>query len=150
MEGEINSGYAIGYFTIGSFIGSLLIGYLLSRFFIWALGKFSPQLTTNFKIILSYALFLAFATYVAGYGMSQNQLQPDFAFAFFRYLPASVLLPLVEILLKRKKAAVADAPVVNSVDKEKTANLKDVNFCASCGVKVSKGSNFCSSCGSSL
>lgn len=150
MEEGMSSGFEIGSYTLGSFIGSLTIGYLLSRLFIWVLGKVSPKLTINFKIIVSYALFLAIATYAAGYGMSQNQLQPDFALSFFSYLPAAILLPVVEILIKRKKAAVADTSVVNSVEKEDSGNVKGVNFCASCGTKTSKGSKFCASCGSSL
>lgn len=135
-------------YNIGSFIGSLLSVYLLTRLLFFIQRKLQPDTSSLQAKIIVYALYMVLATILGGYGLSQTGA-PEFAAAFIQYLPAAVILFLYEMYRDKSSTSSGNSQTITtSTIIESGVDKKQ--FCSQCGEKTDKDAKFCGNCGTAI
>ncbi len=138
-------------YTIGSFIGSLALAFIITRVFYFLGKKIFPKVTSVNSVIFSCIFFLIIATILGGYGFASDD-EPVFAQAFFQYLPAGLIFLIFDLYRVKSSAAAADEISTHALADKKSSDATESQkkFCSNCGSKLDGSSNFCGNCGAAV
>jgi predicted PurR-regulated permease PerM len=138
----------LGELTIGGFIGSLMLAYIITRIFYFLQKKLFSEIAKANSVILACFFFLTLATILGGYGFAIDD-KPVFVEVFIRYLPAALIF-LIFDLYRLKSTSTENEEISNeAIDNKDSISLtqSEKSFCSSCGKKIQSATKFCGGCG---
>lgn len=123
-------------YTIGSFLGSLTAGYLITRFFYFLQKKLFPSVKNANSVILAFIFFLAISLLLGG----------------IQYVPAALIILIFDLYKLKSTANDIENSSIDVVEEKNMSRSpqSDKKFCGNCGEKIQISSKFCDGCGAAI
>jgi hypothetical protein len=138
----------VSAYSVGSFIGSLISVYLLTRLLFFIQRKLIPDLASMQARVIVYGLYMIIATIIRGLNLDHND-GPQFATAFIEYLPAVAILFFYDSYRNKSLGRTAESQILDTSVPNTSGNTEK-QFCGQCGAKREGDGKFCSSCGAAI